>query len=83
MKYVAALERRLHHLARPHMFRATGTDTAAADGVSAGQQIAERVAGGVGSWAFIGAQAALMALWVLVNTLTFTGALHFDQYPFV
>jgi uncharacterized membrane protein len=83
MKYVAALEQRLRHLARPIMFRATGPATAAAEQVSVGQQVAERVAASVGSWAFIGAQAALMALWVLVNTLTFTGVLHFDIYPFV
>ncbi len=83
MKYVAALQRRLRHLARPVMFRATGPASTAADGVSIGQRLAERVAAAVGSWVFIGAQAAAMALWVLVNTLTLTGALHFDQYPFV
>jgi uncharacterized membrane protein len=53
------------------------------DQPSTGQRLAEHVAAFVGSWAFISAQAAVMALWVLVNTLTFTGVLHFDEYPFV
>jgi uncharacterized membrane protein len=48
-----------------------------------GARLAEQVANAVGSWTFIKAQAGAMALWVLVNVLQATGAIHFDPYPFV
>ena len=48
-----------------------------------GARLAEQTAGAVGSWTFIGAQAGVMALWVLINTLQLTHVVHFDTYPFV
>lgn len=48
-----------------------------------GQRLAERVAAAVGSWRFIGAQAGVMAVWVLINTLALFRVIHFDTYPFV
>ena len=74
---------RLRHAARPRLFSVHAAPAHETDHPTVGQQVAERTAAAVGSWAFISAQAAVMALWVLVNTLTLTGALHFDQYPFV
>ncbi len=83
LKSIEPIWGRLRHLPRPQLFTTHKGASGGSDGVSDGQLLAERVAGAVGSWGFIGAQAALMALWVLINTLAFTGALHFDQYPFV
>ena len=82
LKSIEPIWGRLRHLPRPQLFTTKGA-SGGSDGVSAGLLLAERVACAVGSWAFIGAQAAIMALWVLINTLAFTGALHFDEYPFV
>ena len=43
-------------------------------------RIADRVTSFMGSWAFIGIQTAIVALWVAGNTwLLF----HFDPYPFI
>lgn len=47
-----------------------------------GAQMAARVADAVGSWRFIGAQAAAMGVWVCFNTLAAT-SIRFDGYPFV
>ncbi len=80
MKYVAALEQRLRHLRRPRMFVAHPKSK---EDLPSGQRVAEQVAGSIGSWVFIGAQAVAMMIWVLINSLTFTRVLHFDQYPFV
>lgn len=46
-----------------------------------GQRVADRVASWVGSWAFIGAQSALLGLWILVNLLL--GVHAWDPYPFI
>jgi uncharacterized membrane protein len=74
MKYAAPMKARLKHLHAPH---STSTE------MSGGQLVAEHVAGAIGSWRFIGAQATAMAIWVLINTLVFTQAIRFDGYPFV
>jgi uncharacterized membrane protein len=50
---------------------------------SAGDRIADRVAALIGSWAFIIGQTAVMAVWILVNTLALFGVVRFDEYPFV
>ena len=70
MRYVAPLQQRLR--AHAHWPLLPTPD---------GQQLAERVAAFVGSWRFILLQAAVMAVWVLLNTLLV--ALRFDGYPFV
>ncbi|WP_144185849.1 DUF1003 domain-containing protein [Elioraea rosea] len=46
-----------------------------------GQVLADAVAATVGSWRFIGLQSALIALWILVNTLF--GGDAWDPYPFI
>src|SRR5690242_19001539 len=50
---------------------------------SVGDRIADRVAAFIGSWAFIIGQTAVMAVWVVVNTLAVFGVIRFDEYPFV
>lgn len=47
-----------------------------------GEKLADLVAGGVGSWAFISIQSGLLALWIALNA---TGALGepWDPYPFI
>jgi len=50
---------------------------------SAGDRIADRVASLIGSWAFIIGQTAIMAVWIVVNTLALFGFIRFDEYPFV
>jgi uncharacterized membrane protein len=65
------------------MFRVAGQEGATADDTRRGQRLAEQVAGSIGSWGFIAAQAIAMAVWVLINTLVFFRAIRFDAYPFV
>lgn len=48
-----------------------------------GQRAAETVASTVGSWRFIIAQAVVMGIWVLLNSLQATHTIHFDTFPFV
>ena len=43
-------------------------------------RIADRVTGFMGSWAFIGIQTVIVAIWVIGNTYMI---FHFDLYPFV
>jgi len=43
-------------------------------------RIADRVTGFMGSWAFIGIQTAIVALWVGGNIYL---VFHFDPYPFI
>ena len=57
---------------------------------SLGQRVADRVAAVVGSWPFIIAQSALLALWIVFNVwlmvmvTTRPGFLHaWDPYPFI
>jgi uncharacterized membrane protein len=54
------------------MFMRSPTDTT---GAATGQHLAEQVAGGVGSWGFIGAQALIMITWILINALAVMKAL--------
>ena len=72
MKYVAPLQSRLR--AHAHWPLLPTAD---------GQRVAERTASLIGSWRFIGAQAGVMAVWVLINTLALFRVIHFDAYPFV
>ena len=50
-----------------------------------GQRLADRVAAVGGSWAFIAAFAAVLVLWVVLNSgaLQLVGLEPFDQYPFI
>jgi uncharacterized membrane protein len=65
-KSIAPIWQNLRHLPRPKMFMRSPSDT---EGVTTGQHLAEQVAGGVGSWGFIGSQALLMLTWVLISAL--------------
>lgn len=46
-----------------------------------GQQIADKVATGMGSWGFIIIQTILVALWMTFNIIGFIN--HWDPYPFI
>lgn len=48
-----------------------------------GEWLADRVAAFGGSWSFILLFFAVLALWVLLNTVWLTGSQVFDPYPFV
>lgn len=52
----------------------------AEDQLTFGQRVADRVASFGGSWPFIGTFAALMAVWMTVNSLLDRA---FDPYPFI
>lgn len=54
-----------------------------AESLTFGDRVADQVAAFIGSWAFIVGQTAIMAVWILVNTLALFGLLRFDEYPFV
>lgn len=71
-KSIAPIWQNLRHLPRPKMFMRSSSDT---EGVTTGQRLAEQVAGGVGSWGFIGTQALIMLAWVLINALAMMKAL--------
>ncbi|HEX2030032.1 MAG TPA: DUF1003 domain-containing protein [Actinomycetota bacterium] len=56
------------------------------DGRTVGERVADGVTAGVGSWPFIIVQSALLALWIVANTLLIAGWLRgepFDPYPFI
>ncbi|WP_409346187.1 DUF1003 domain-containing protein [Paenibacillus sp. MBLB4367] len=46
-------------------------------------KLADRIASFGGSWRFIIIFFTLLALWIIVNTLSFTKVLHFDEAPFI
>jgi uncharacterized membrane protein len=46
-----------------------------------GQQLADAVANGMGSWTFIIIQTALVILWMGLNIVGFVN--HWDAYPFI
>jgi uncharacterized membrane protein len=48
--------------------------------LSLGQKLADRVASGMGSWAFIITQSTLLFIWIMYNI--YTGK-PFDPYPFI
>lgn len=48
-----------------------------------GDRVADNVAEFIGSWKFIIGQAAIMACWVIINTLALFHVFRFDVYPFV
>ncbi len=50
--------------------------------MTVGQRIADAVASGMGSWAFIIAQTVLVALWMVLNVIELVSR-HWDPYPFI
>jgi uncharacterized membrane protein len=46
-----------------------------------GQRLADRVAGGMGSWRFIIWQTIIVAAWMTINVIAF--ARHWDPYPYI
>jgi len=46
-----------------------------------GEYLADRIAAIVGSWTFIIAQTALLALWIVLNIVAWVQ--HWDPYPFI
>jgi uncharacterized membrane protein len=51
--------------------------------LSAGDRIADAVAGFIGSWTFIILQSAVFVVWVIVNTIWLLAAYRWDPYPFI
>lgn len=51
------------------------------EGTGFAERIADRVVQGMGSWAFIIVQTAIIVLWVLGNGYFLI--VHFDKYPFI
>lgn len=80
---IAPIQQRLRHLhlaiSRPAAFRSHAADEGG--DLTAGQRLAEHAAGAIGSWRFIGAQAVVMALWIVLNTAIVL--FRWDAYPFV
>ena len=48
-----------------------------------GEQLADGIAAFIGSWRFLILQTALVATWILLNTLQVTGKIHIDPYPYI
>lgn len=48
-----------------------------------GEQVADSVVSFIGGWSFIIGQAAIMAVWVVLNTFALFHFMQFDSYPFV
>ncbi|WP_219838203.1 DUF1003 domain-containing protein [Paenibacillus sp. R14(2021)] len=46
-------------------------------------RLADRIASFGGSWRFILIFCGILLLWIVVNTLSFTKILHFDEPPFI
>jgi uncharacterized membrane protein len=52
-----------------------------ADGLTLGQQVADVVAAGMGSWRFIIIQSALLLAWIALNVTAYVR--QWDPYPFI
>jgi uncharacterized membrane protein len=50
---------------------------------SAGDRVADTVAGFIGSWTFIIIQSVVFVIWVIVNTLWLFNRIVWDPYPFI
>ncbi|WAH37913.1 DUF1003 domain-containing protein [Alicyclobacillus dauci] len=46
-------------------------------------RLADRIASFGGSWSFITIFATILGVWIVWNTLSVTGKLHFDKPPFI
>ncbi|OCT11207.1 hypothetical protein A8709_05880 [Paenibacillus pectinilyticus] len=46
-------------------------------------RLADSVASFVGSWKFINLFVVFLAAWILINALSFTKIIHFDEPPFI
>jgi uncharacterized membrane protein len=46
-------------------------------------KLADQIAKFGGSWRFINVFIAILALWILINSLSFTKVIHFDRPPFI
>ncbi|WP_245855978.1 DUF1003 domain-containing protein [Paenibacillus rigui] len=46
-------------------------------------KLADRIASFGGSWRFIVLFFIVLALWILINSLSFTKVIHFDEAPFI
>lgn len=53
------------------------------DQASRTQRAVDRFVVFFGSLKFIAWMTAMIAVWIAFNTLTLTGAIHFDKYPFI
>ncbi len=52
-----------------------------AESLTAGQRLADKVAGVMGSWAFITFQTTVVTLWIVLNVTAYF--LSWDPYPFI
>lgn len=68
-----------HHPEHAHTAR--NVNEIHSEQMTIGARIADAVANTIGSWNFIIIQAAIMAVWIVVNTLVVL--FRFDSYPFV
>lgn len=46
-------------------------------------KLADKIAEFGGSWKFINIFFVILALWILINSLSFTKVIHFDESPFI
>lgn len=53
------------------------------DEATFGERLADGIASFIGSWTFLIIQTALVASWILMNTLELTGRIHIDPYPYI
>jgi uncharacterized membrane protein len=83
LKWISPISERLRHIQRPHMFSVKGRPDPNSAPPSTGQLMAERVAGLVGSWPFLGVQSGILLIWLIFNTLQLTQIIHFDPYPYI
>jgi CRP/FNR family transcriptional regulator, cyclic AMP receptor protein len=80
---LTALGRRLRstdELLRNHVSRNVNVE--AAEQMTLGQRVADRVAAFGGSWTFMGIFAGVMLVWVILNTAALFHN-HFDPYPYI
>jgi CRP/FNR family cyclic AMP-dependent transcriptional regulator len=83
MDLLTVVGRRLRatdELLRNHVSRNINVE--AAEQMTLGQRVADRVATFGGSWTFIGIFAATMLVWVVLNTAALFRN-HFDPYPYI
>jgi uncharacterized membrane protein len=74
-------EKLYHH--KPHPHKPRNINQVHDEQLTFGQRIADSFASGIGSWTFVIVQAAIMIVWMIINTLTLFKFIHFDIFPFV
>lgn len=67
---------------KPHPHKTQNVNTIHDERLTFGDRVADRVAASMGSWRFVIIQSAILATWIVVNTIQLVFR-PFDPYPYI